>query len=92
LAVRPAPITFLGAEPAHDHLVVIVRSIWTDRLTWGEFMRYPDAADSVKAAGWEWEMLSELANSVKSMGWKEAEKAVSDLKANEKQHQRFPDA
>jgi hypothetical protein len=92
LAVRPAPITFLGAEPAHDHLVVIVRSIWTDRLTWDEFIRYEDAADSVKAAGWEWEKLSKIADSVKSMSWREAEKAVSNLRANAKQHQRFRDA
>jgi hypothetical protein len=65
--------------------------IWPDRLTRGEFIKHPNAADSVKAAGWNWVKLSKIADSVRGMGWREAEEAVSDLKANAKQHQRFGD-
>jgi hypothetical protein len=74
---------FLGAEVAFDHLVVFVLKIYVERLTWDEFIQDPSASCLVKDAGWNWEKLLEIANSVKQ-SWREAEEALLLLKEESK--------
>jgi hypothetical protein len=69
-------------------LVVIVGRLYIERLTWDQFIAIPEAAESVKEAGWDWDKLLKIANSVESMYWRTAEEAVSNLRVASKSRPR----
>ncbi|KAL4935218.1 hypothetical protein BDV06DRAFT_207461 [Aspergillus oleicola] len=73
LEKQPATeIQFLNVEASLNHLVVTVRKVYITRLAWDEFLREPtDVAEMVKEAGWDWDELNSVADSMQGRQWKE---------------------
>jgi hypothetical protein len=66
---------------ALNHLVVfIIGRVYIERLTWDEFMEDPThASEIVKEAGWDWDELQAIADSVQDEGWRQAEERLKAI-------------